>query len=81
MQTLLAIESIQRLKYRYFRALGRHDWALLETGLAQDRRTALDRGKYSCSGRAAFVMALKGMLDRPTMLTMHHGHSAEIDLE
>lgn len=80
MQTLLEIESIHRLKYRYFRAVDCHDWALLETCLAEDCRTALDGGKYSYNGRAEFISALKGLLGRPTLLTMHHGHHPEIEL-
>ena len=80
METLLEIERIRQLKYRYFRAIDRHDWALLESCLAEDCRTALDSGKYSFDGRAEFVGALKGLLDRPTIVTMHQGHHPEIEL-
>ena len=80
METLLEIERIRQLKYRYFRAVDRHDWALLETCLAEDCLTALAGGEYSFNGRSEFVNGLKALLDRPTILTMHHGHHPEIEL-
>ncbi|HEV8312450.1 MAG TPA: nuclear transport factor 2 family protein [Burkholderiaceae bacterium] len=80
METLLEIERIWQLKYRYFRAVDRHDWALLESCLAEDCRTALASGQYSFNSRAEFVNGLKALLDRPTIVTMHHGHHPEIEL-
>ncbi|WP_375739998.1 nuclear transport factor 2 family protein [Pseudomonas boanensis] len=78
--TYLEIEQIRQLKYRYFRALDCHDWALFATCLAEDVTTALDSGKYSFSGREGFVAGLRELMDRPTLLSKHHGHHPEIEL-
>lgn len=80
METFLEIERIRQLKYRYFRALDRHDWALFETCLAEDCATRLDSGKYSFNSGAEFVAGLKALMDKPTLLTMHQGHHPEIEL-
>lgn len=79
-ETLLEIEQIKQLKYRYFRAIDCHDWALFETCVAEDVTTALDSGKYAFSGRAGFVAGLRGLMDRPTLLSKHQGHHPEIEL-
>ncbi len=80
METYLEIEQIRQLKYRYFRAIDCHDWALLGSCLADDVTTALDSGKYSFSGREAFIDGLREMMDRPTLLSKHQGHHPEIEL-
>lgn len=80
MDTYLEIELIRQLKYRYFRALDCHDWSLFETCLAEDVKTALDNGKYSFNGRAAFVDGLKAIMDRPSLLSKHQGHHPEIEI-
>lgn len=79
-ETYLEIEQIRQLKYRYFRAIDCHDWALLASCLADDVTTALDSGKYSFSGREDFIAGLREMMDRPTLLSKHHGHHPEIEL-
>ena len=78
--TYLEIEQIRQLKYRYFRALDCHDWTLFETCLAEDVKTALDSGKYSFNGRAAFVEGLKAIMDRPGLLSKHQGHHPEVEI-
>lgn len=80
METFLEIERIRQLKYRYFRALDRHDWALFESCLAEELTTWLDSGKYSFNSRAEFIAGLKALMDKPTLLTMHQGHHPEIEL-
>lgn len=79
-ETYLEIEQIRQLKYRYFRALDCHDWVLLGSCLAEDVTTSLDSGKYSFSGRDAFVAGLRALMDRPTLLSKHQGHHPEIEL-
>jgi hypothetical protein len=76
METYLEIEQIRQLKYRYFRALDCHDWTLFETCLAEDVKTALDSGKYSFDGCAAFVEGLKAIMDRPGLLVQAPGPSS-----
>lgn len=77
---LLQIEQIRQLKYRYFRAIDTHDWVLLATCLAQEVTTQLDSGTYVFDGRDAFIAGLKQLMDRPTLLSRHHGHHPEIEL-
>jgi len=80
LNSYLEIEQIKQLKYRYFRALDCHDWGLFESCLSEDVKTALDSGKYSFDGRAAFVDGLKAIMDRPSLLSKHQGHHPEIEL-
>lgn len=74
------IEKIRQLKYRYFRALDQHDWESLAACLTSDCAASYDEGKYSFAGSKAIVDGIKSMMDRPTILTMHHGHHPEIAL-
>jgi hypothetical protein len=79
-QTLLDYEQIRQLKYRYFRAVDCHDWALLAQCLTSDCTARLYGGKYAYDGRDAFVASLKALIGKPTFLTMHHGHHPELTL-
>ncbi|QBR02568.1 nuclear transport factor 2 family protein [Paraburkholderia pallida] len=79
-RTLWAFEEIRQLKYRYFRAVDTHDWALLAQCLSEDCRARLNGGQYAFDGRDAYVTTLQALLDRPTFLTMHHGHHPELEL-
>lgn len=80
LDSYLEIEQIRQLKYRYFRALDTHDWALFESCLAEEVSTALDNGKYSFNGRAAFVAGIRALMDKPSLLSKHQGHHPEIEL-
>lgn len=79
-EVLLEIEQIRQLKYRYFRAIDTHDWALFASCLAEDVTTQLDSGNYAFVGRDAFIAGLRQMMDRPTLLSKHQGHHPEIEL-
>ncbi|CAB3794094.1 Bile acid 7-alpha dehydratase [Paraburkholderia caffeinitolerans] len=79
-RTLWAFEQIRQLKYRYFRAVDCHDWALLAQCLSEDCRARLYGGKYAYDGREAFVTSLQALIGKPTFLTMHHGHHPELEL-
>ncbi|HEX7913345.1 MAG TPA: nuclear transport factor 2 family protein [Paraburkholderia sp.] len=79
-RTLFEFEQIRQLKYRYFRAVDCHDWALLAQCLSADCRARLYGGRYSYDGRDAFISNLKALIGKPTFLTMHHGHHPELQL-
>jgi hypothetical protein len=74
------IESIKKLKYKYFRCLDSKRWAELADCFAPDASAAYDGGKYSFQGRAQILGFLEGALGRPTMITLHQGHHPEIEL-
>ena len=73
-RTLHEYEQIRQLKYRYFRAVDTHDWALLADCLTDDCEARLYGGRYAYDGRDAFVSSLRALIGKPTFLTMHHGH-------
>ncbi|RQR60098.1 nuclear transport factor 2 family protein [Burkholderia sp. Bp9126] len=79
-RTLHEFEQIRQLKYRYFRAVDTHDWALLAQCLTADCRVRLQGGKYAYDGRDAFVSGLRALIGKSTFLTMHHGHHPELAL-
>ena len=80
MSPLEEIESIKKLKYKYFRCLDSKRWAELAECFAPDASAAYDGGKYSFQGRAQIMGFLEGALGRPTMITLHQGHHPEIEL-
>ena len=79
-QTLLEIESIKQLKYRYLRTLDSKQWGEMRELFVEDATSSYGGGKYSYDGRDAIMKFLTESLDRPTILTMHHGHHPEIQL-
>jgi hypothetical protein len=80
MDDLREIEAIKRLKYKYFRCLDLKRWEEMKECFVADATCAYDSGKYAYQGRDAILGFLVGAMDRPTFLTMHHGHHPEIDL-
>lgn len=80
MSPLEEIESIKKLKYKYFRCLDSKRWAELAECFAPDATSSYDGGKYSFQGRAQIVGFLEAALGRPTMITLHQGHHPEIEL-
>ncbi|ODV44110.1 bile acid 7-alpha dehydratase [Cupriavidus sp. UYMMa02A] len=74
MDEFLELERVRQLKYRYFRALDRHDWAALADCLAPELNTWLDSGKYSFDSRDAFIAGIRKLMDNATLLTKHQGH-------
>ena len=80
MSTLEEIESIKKLKYKYFRCLDSKRWAELAECFTPDATSAYDGGKYSFQGREQILGFLEGALGRPTMITLHQGHHPEIEL-
>jgi hypothetical protein len=80
MSPLEEIESIKKLKYKYFRCLDSKRWAELAECFAPDATSSYDGGKYSFQGRAQILGFLEAALGRPTMITLHQGHHPEIEL-
>lgn len=80
LQTLLEIEAIKQLKYRYFRFLDLKQWDDMASLFVEDASAAYSGGKYAFDGRDEIMKFLTGALGRPSMLTAHHGHHPEIEL-
>jgi hypothetical protein len=80
MDEQIELERIRQLKYRYFRALDRHDWTALADCLDPELATWLDSGKYSFDSRDAFIAGIRKLMDNATLLTKHQGHHPEIEL-
>ncbi len=80
MNELLEIEAIKRLKYKYFRCLDLKLWDEMRDCFVEEATSAYGDGKYSFNGREQILKFLKEFMDRPTVLSAHHGHHPEIDL-
>lgn len=80
MDTLLNIERIKQLKARYFRALDTNDWELFRSTFTADCTGAYSDGELAFENRDAIVDFMCEKLSGEKMLTMHQGHSPEIDL-
>ena len=84
--TLLAIESIKKLKARYFRCMDAKDWEAFEGLFMSDAIFDMRSGRgenldpdavvVGAQAIASFVRSAVGHLT-----TVHHGHMPEIDLE
>ena len=81
MSVIEDVEAIKRLKYRYFRHLDLKQWDELATTLTADATCAYDEGKYTYEGRDAILGFLRESLGDPKIVTMHHGHHPEIDVD
>lgn len=80
MQELYDIEKIKQLKARYFRALDTNDWGLFGDCLSEDCIASYSDGRLIREGREAIVGFMDKHMSGPTLLSMHHGHTPEIDL-
>jgi uncharacterized protein (TIGR02246 family) len=78
LQQLLDIESIKRLKARYFRALDTKDWNAFGEVFTQDAVMEVPEGEVEEHGRDAIVTAVSAVLKG--VQTVHHGHMPEIEL-
>jgi hypothetical protein len=79
LQQLLDIESIKRLKARYFRCIDTKDWEGFAQVFTQGSRMIVPEADVDITGRPAIVKAISTLLDG--VRTVHHGHMPEIDLE
>ncbi len=80
MDDLHEIEAIKRLKYKYFRCLDLKLWDEMRECFVEEATSAYGDGKYSFRGREQILKFLQEFMDRPTVLSAHHGHHPEIDL-
>ncbi len=80
MYDLQEIEAIKRLKYKYFRCLDTKRWDEMRECFIEDATAAYSSGKYSFDGREQILKFLVDAMDRPTVLSAHHGHHPEIEI-
>lgn len=80
MQQLLEREKIKELKARYFRALDTKDWVLFSDCLTEDIEARYSDGQLSFDGKEPLVSFMVKNLSSSTLLTMHHGHHPEIEI-
>lgn len=80
-EKLLAIESIKQTKARYFRGLDNKDWSLYASAFARDAQMDVRQESrnpdYLFSGREVIADFVAKSLDG--MITVHHGHTPEIE--
>lgn len=76
---LEAIERIKRLKYRYFRSLDTKDWDAFRECFVP-AATARYGDRLSFDNRDDITTYMAENLG-PTMITLHHGHHPEIDVD
>ena len=74
-----ALEDIRRLKYRYFRCLDTKDWDGFRDCFVPDA-TAQYGKRVSFTNRDDITQYMIDNLG-PTMITLHHGHHPEIDVD
>ena len=80
MQELYDIEKIKQLKARYFRALDTNDWSLFGDTLSADCSASYSDGRLVRDSRESIVEFMAKHMSGPTLLSMHHGHTPEIDI-
>lgn len=75
-----AIESICRLKYRYFRLLDTKEFDRLGELFVEDATASYESAPRPYRSRAEIVEFLTTSLSDPGMITLHQGHHPEIDV-
>ncbi|WP_418790281.1 nuclear transport factor 2 family protein [Phosphitispora sp. TUW77] len=78
-QRLEDIEAIKYLMGTYFRCLDCKQWEELKECFAEDVKTAYSDGKLSFGNRDETIDFFRKNMP-PTQLTMHQGHTPEIDI-
>ncbi len=79
--SLLAIEEIKRLKYKYMRCVDMKLWEEMETVFIPEATCAYSAGHYSYDSRAAIIDWLKKGMDRDGFHSTHSVHQPEIEFE
>ena len=74
------VQSIQRLKYAYFRLLDTKQFFELGKLFVEDVTTAYEAGTLRQVGREAIIDFLTSSLGDPGIVTFHSGHHPEIDV-
>src|SRR5947199_180691 len=79
---ITAIEAIKQLKARYFRFMDCKDWSALPTVFALDAQMDMrgETGDASglITGAANIAAFIRGSVE--FLITVHHGHTAEIEI-
>jgi hypothetical protein len=81
MDTAAELEAVRRLKYAYFRTLDLKEFDRLGELLTDDATASYEDGRTTLEGRTAIVQWLSEALGSADIVTEHHGHHPEIDLE
>lgn len=77
-ETLLELEAIKRLKYKYWRTLDTKQWDDFASTFIPEA-TADYGPKLVFTGRDAIVDFMRTAMG-PELISMHHGHHPEIEL-
>jgi hypothetical protein len=80
-QTLVEMEAIKRLKYRYLRCLDQKLWDEIETCFTDGVTASYGGGAYSFEGREAVVGFLRDAMGSETFHSSHRVHQPEIDFD
>jgi ketosteroid isomerase-like protein len=74
------IESIQQVKYHYFRAVDLKQFDKLREILTEDCTARYDNGTFAFDGREAIIKFLREALP-VSNVSLHQGHHPEIELK
>lgn len=77
-ETLVDIELIKQVKYRYLRAVDTRDWELLATTLTEDVHATYGE-RISVNSREELVNTLRESMPE-NMISEHHAHHPEIEI-
>lgn len=80
MQNLVEQDQILKLKARYFRGLDTKDWQLFADTMTDDVKGRYSDGQLSFEDKASLVGFMEENLSSATVVTMHHGHHPEIEI-
>jgi uncharacterized protein (TIGR02246 family) len=75
---LIAIESIKRVKARYFRCMDEKQWDEWALVFTRDAHMEVPEAAMVIDGRDAIVAAVSSVLEG--VRTVHHGHMPEIEV-
>jgi len=80
LETLLEIEAIKRLKYKYMRCVDMKLWDEMAEVFVPEATAAYSAGRYSYEGRDAILAWLRKGMNRDAFHSSHRVHHPEIDL-
>ena len=80
LETLLEIEAIKRLKYKYMRCVDMKLWDEMGEVFVPEATAAYSAGRYSYEGRDAILAWLRKGMNRDAFHSSHRVHHPEIDL-
>jgi len=79
-ETLVEIEQIKRLKYKYMRCLDQKLWEEMAECFTADASAAYSGGKYAYQGRDAILAFLRESMGAESFHSSHRVHHPEIEL-